>query len=834
MNIVLKYLFKSIQEKKFRTLIIVLSVTLSTALLFASMALTGTLIKMNTDQIKSQYGRADIMISAKRNQTQPYIGEKKLTPAQQPFIEATYGLYNATGTIKKGTTHKTQYTLSIDGLSMKDLDKLFSVHVMEGSLDSITGSRILIGQRDAQKLNLSLNEHFTIRLAERNYKLTVGAIAESSGPFKPSSNNNIRVITELSDFQKKQGTPSRVTHLLVIKNPAVSESDALKALSERYPSLDVKMIISQAELNQALNGISSSLMVMLSLVVVMGIFIIYTSFKVIALERLPIIGTLRSVGANKWMTDGMLFLESTIYGTVGGLLGLVVGYGILNYFAIQMSANPFGGPPLSVTLVYDATQMMSCVLFALFISLIGSAIPILKVSKYSVKSIILNEIEKPIEKANSPLLGLCLLLVALVGGYFMSGPLALLFDLVALIIISIGMIQMTPWVLEKSVPKFSIFFKGVFGNIGGIAVKNVSGNKSVINNISLLCLGISGMIMINTISTSTSKDMLNEFKKADFEIMFLADKMNKNMEQRIKSTPGISNTNSFYTESNVKINGGSTVIQGVNGVEPKYFEFWRTEILGDKKAALKNFNKDRVMLITPYLQRQLKVNMGDAITIKIPKGTRTYTVAGLIKSIEYNGSYAIIPAQYMKLDFGKKYKDLIYIKTESTQAKSVQETLSKKFQKDNTWVQTIAQLKGDSMKSNEQMMLVLKSFSFISMFIGIFGLLNNVIVSIMSRRQQFAVMRSVGMSKNQLIQLVLLEGLFTGTLGGLLGAITGLLFNQIMIYILAAMMIDMNIYQNYGLYIISIIGAIVITSLASIQPAISTSKASIIESIKFE
>ncbi|MFQ7551275.1 MAG: FtsX-like permease family protein [Blautia marasmi] len=63
----------------------------------------------------------------------------------------------------------------------------------------------------------------------------------------------------------------------------------------------------------------------------MSIFIIYSSYKVITLDRLPVIGTFRSIGAAQKTVTGILMMESGLYGCIGGLLGIPVGILVLKF-----------------------------------------------------------------------------------------------------------------------------------------------------------------------------------------------------------------------------------------------------------------------------------------------------------------------------------------------------------------------------------------------------------------------------------------------------------------------------------------------------------------------
>ncbi len=64
MGIIIKYILKNIWEKKFRTFLIVISVTCSAALFFASSGISGTLTAMYEDQLRMASGKADLIVRA--------------------------------------------------------------------------------------------------------------------------------------------------------------------------------------------------------------------------------------------------------------------------------------------------------------------------------------------------------------------------------------------------------------------------------------------------------------------------------------------------------------------------------------------------------------------------------------------------------------------------------------------------------------------------------------------------------------------------------------------------------------------------------------------------
>ena len=87
-----------------------------------------------------------------------------------------------------------------------------------------------------------------------------------------------------------------------------------------------------------LGSITTAFRLMMIVVLMMSAFIIYTVFKVIVAERLPVIGTFRSIGATKISTSLVLVGESIIYGIIGGIIGDLAGIGILKVLMNLMAS----------------------------------------------------------------------------------------------------------------------------------------------------------------------------------------------------------------------------------------------------------------------------------------------------------------------------------------------------------------------------------------------------------------------------------------------------------------------------------------------------------------
>ena len=137
-------------------------------------------------------------------------------------------------------------------------------------------------------------------------------------------------------------------------------------------------------------------------------------------------------------------------------------------------------------------------------------------------------------------------------------------------------------------------------------------------------------------------------------------------------------------------------------------------------------------------------------------------------------------------------------------------------------------------EGNAQIMSILSGFSVLAAIIGVIGIINNLFISFIERKRSIAVLRSVGMNKKQVIQMIFLEALYTGLLGAIAGIGAGWIIMNNMPYVIEGMQLPPIVYfVANGLWVY--IGvATLVTIVASISPAFKTSKLNIIEAIKFE
>lgn len=831
MGIVIKFILKNIYEKKFRTFLLVFSVMMSSALFFSSLAIGDNVVNMFMSQSKQFFGSADIIIQSNEKSPSPFFNINRsdvISDKAEYIIGAVQGI----GIYK----HKRNETVIINlrGTSIKDFSTMSPLY-LDGNVnpDTFTGNRIIISKNASEKYGLRAGDYLNIDVNKTNYKFYICGVAQSTGYFSESG-QSLNAIVPRNTLASIYGYPNLINTAFIKLHSSTDTQQAINKLGDTYKRYTVKEPVSREELEQEVGSMSVGFMMMTVVVLFMSVFIIYTSFKVITMERLPVIGTFRSVGATRRTTDLVLMLESFLYGIIGGSLGCLSGIGIL--FLITMAITPPWMQDYKITLDYNYIQLLAAFLLAAVLSIVSSLIPIIRVSRIPVKEIVLNTIEK--KRKNSSwkyILGIVLLIISIILLPISPKNLAVIIDTTSMILSIVAVILEIPLITAVFIKLFEVIYTKVFGNIGVLAAKNLRENKNIMNNISLLAIGISSLIMITTVSDSVMTEVGSFFTRSTtFEIWMYVDGAGRSFEPSLLATEGVKGVYGNYEFQGAEVVGRNYEILVVQGIDSnKYLEFMNTDINGDKKALLHELDSGRNIIVTNMIREKLGISKGDFITLKMNKSNVKYKVIGFHNTLMDNGSNALISDKYFKIDTGTRYYTNIYIKTDKDPSE-VADTLRAKYARMQPYLMTMAELEKMNYEMNSKIFNSMKAFSIMTLVIGIFGIFNNYIISFLERKRYLAMYRSIGMSKRQTVKMLFVEALTGGIIGASLGLLTGFLMIYCIPFVMKAIDQPIPVLIKPQTLIISFVAGLLITLVASISPISKSSRLKIIEALKYE
>ncbi|MCX7709336.1 MAG: ABC transporter permease [Clostridia bacterium] len=829
MGIYLKLLLKNIKEKKTRSCLIIFSITMAAALFFASMSISDTMVKTFTDKIKKSFGDSEIKIAVNDKSPARYF-DSNIADSLRSEFEYTVGILESSAVYKP--SKEETVVLNLNGMNWEDVQLLSPVKLLkEQDLAPFEGRKIVISRLKAEKYGLKVGDTIELQIEGSYFKFTIAGIADSRGIFTGSANLAVVPKDLLSSIVAQKGSVS--TLFIKLQEPQ-KEKQVIHELSEFIKRYDVKETISEKELEERTVMFTSVLSLMLVIIIALSIFIIYVSFKVIAAERLPLLGTLRSIGASKRAADLILVTESAIYGVIGGVLACAAGVGILYLLAVAGSE----GAEVTITITYHLIQFPITFFMAILLSVMSSILPILNISRLSIKDIVLNKVElkEKHRKKWKLIAGVIFLSVPLIAPGCFSGDSALLVVMLCILLSIAGTMMLIPYLTAGFIYLFEKVYVLIFGNIGVLAAKNLKDNKNILNNISLLTIGIATVLMVNVTGKSAVSGIMNFTQNTlRYDVTFAASKMDRSTEARVKSVEGVKDVCGFYIVENVEVKGFEEKIRSLEGVgKGNFADFKKLEIYGVEQGdAFDALNSGRNIILGQLLSARYKAGIGDKITLILNKQAREYKVIGLMDTMNEEGNYAIISDRYFKLDTGSGYYTYMGVKT-NTDAAEVFENLKNTFSRSAPSGETMEEMTKQILGESSSVTTMMDGISILTMLIGVFGVLNNLTISFIQRKRSIAVLNSVGMSKFQTIKMIFVEALSGGLVGGVIGSLTGWIMILMMPYLTRVLMATIPMEYSVMTFLSATAAGIVVTIVASVGTAIRSSRLSIVQSIKYD
>lgn len=625
-------------------------------------------------------------------------------------------------------------------------------------------------------------------------------------------NNKKKIIKQSEDLAKKLGYDN-----------AISYNSTLLALygESTYGNIMKSMI--------------TMIVIMLSLVSIGCIVVIYNSFAISVMERKKEFGLLSSIGATKKQLSYTVFFEALIEGIIGIILGICGAY--IGIGTVILIINNLIGDilVLKLNLVTNIVFIIIPVIFMILVIFISALVPSRRAAKVS-----------PIEAIR----------------------------------------QNDDIKINKKKIKTGKLVNKLFGIEGEIALKNIKRNKKKYR-VTIVSLFISIVLFISfssymnyTIDTASS--VMGEVPY-DYQISYFGDDSDIDALDKISEIIKSNDVKEYvsYSASNLSIIGNYTYSDeyldfyksaygddGIKALTNLKYQYISIYILDDisynKYKELIGLDKDSVILLNKFKgvsygnNKRVNydipvINNGD-INIKICNfndndedvDTTKYCNKKIDNIFITNKSFDLIEEfSYMsdfKLIVNKKlYDNISNSGTHYTQFNIISDNtdnidkLTKELDKyDNVNYTNVK----ESMKQANNMILVIKilMYGFIGLvtLIGVTSVFNTISTSMALRKREFAVLRSIGLTRKGFNKILFFESLFFG-LKSLIYAIPVSLGVTIIIhYALADMMSINSIVIPWKAIIISIVSVFVIVLLTMMYSTSKIKKHNIIEQIREE
>lgn len=541
------------------------------------------------------------------------------------------------------------------------------------------------------------------------------------------------------------------------------ESEKLTEQLKKTYMFDINKYLIDLETNPisstSMGDLGKVLAIVIVIIVFTSIFCIKNSFDISITEKIRQYGMLRSIGATKKQIKRNVFYEATILGLIGIPLGIILGC-LATYILIIIS-NYYLTDVIQTGFKLELVFSTYAILVAIILGIITIYFSALKSATRASK---VSEIDSIRNSANLK-------------------------------------------ISSKKI-KSPKYIKKLFGIGGVISFKNLKRNKKKYRT-TIISITVSTFVFIALYSFMelAFQNVNNELKVSDFNISLSTNAINDYSYNKFLKTVNLSGVEDYAILRNSELS-----FTGSHSSK-EYLEYFGTKKESDAEEHITIFAigkkqydkyikslglnyddiKDKVILfdkqyITSYdknnnrITKNIRVydfNKGDVITstnnqLNLEIGSISSIGPNLLKNL--SNSYLIISDEMFDKIAKTNNLDIYY---KASNADKLQDELDSYLNGESYNI--------DNKEENVRIMnnlftliaIFLYGFIIVISLIGITNIFNTITTNMELRRQEFAMLKSIGMTSKEFKRMIRLESLFMGIKSLLFGILIGIILSYL-------------------------------------------------------
>jgi putative ABC transport system permease protein len=673
------------------------------------------------------------------------------------------------------------------GGRLTDRPETLPARVVEGRLPQADAREVAIGANFASGRAMQLGDAVEFTAPSGVVAFTLVGLLDDA--YALASTNGGRVgITHLSDLQAVNGLPGRASHIEVALTP---QADLRSVGARLEAALGGGFTVTYpAGVGDAASGIvqtlQAGLLILASTLMALGGFIAYNTFMASVVERTREYALLRTVCMRRRDVRALAMWEAAWVSAAGIVLGLLLGV-LLALLITTVNAGVVGYEVRTLTL--PLSSVLTAIVVGVLVALLAASLPARAAARTSPLMALRENREAELERPQPwgwVLVAAGVLMTQLPwrGEWALLGAgLAMATFFVGMALVSASVIRP---VVRAATPVLRRLF-GVAGNLGGdFAVRNAPRNGVAMGTVIVgagLIVGVAAMV--EGINTSVA-EWLDTTIVGDLFVTSAA-RFPADFELRAGEVDGIDQVSGVGLRA-VRFqptSGGARTV-AVILVDPERFNpslgFGRFQFiagLGDDASAFAALSRGGEVLAANTIRDRFGVGVGDVASLRTDEGFMEFPISAVVVDFTGGGEAFVASIEDMPL-FGGGTPDLFVMTVLPGETPAlVRERLVATFPEllldvtlNDTYRQQIETLINNSFATTNSLLIL-------AALIAALGVTNTLGMNLSRRAHEVAVLRTLGMRRAGVRNLVLAEGMVVVITGAILGLAYGLLLANV-------------------------------------------------------
>jgi putative ABC transport system permease protein len=665
-------------------------------------------------------------------------------------------------------------------------------------------------------------------------------------------NNGLFGAMPLNAVQRMYSRAGDLDQIDIIVSEQIDSTHHLEALrdvlgeklGERF---SVTFPASQGERVSQMLGIYQMGLSMFGVIAVfVGTFLIYNAFSMTVVERTREIGMLRTIGMTRGQVTRRIMIEAVVLGVLGSVLGIIGGLllagGLIRAMAALIAREV---PETSI----PASGLISGVTVGIIATLLAALIPSWQAGRVSPLEAlrVRGQHKEGWLVRRGWILGAVFVAISLAAYLVPDVPPEVQFPVMngAIFGLFTGATLLTPLTVGPWERVARPLVRAIFGGEGRLGGSNIQrARMRTTMTVTALMVGVAMLLSMRAMSASMQGDLtewIEGYMGGDL-VVFSATPMQLEFGSRLEAIEGVQAASpSRRLDVTVMKPGGSNETLAMNIIDPVKHEqvgsFTFTATMGDEQRSMARFAQGDAVFLSTLVADRYRLAIGDMLTIQTRRGLRDFEVAGVV--VDFMDQGMVIQGnwrdmrQYFRIDDVSSFR--IAVKP-GYEAKDVMDTIEDIYgTRRNLGTFSNEVVKEMALGITAQTTGLFGVLSWIAVIVASLGVVNTLLMNVMERTREIGMLRGVGMTRWQVVRMILAEAAVMGTIGGGLGTGVGTVLARV--FIVAA-----NAMQGYNLTYVMPAQALVfafavavgVSQIAALWPSGRAARLRIIEAIQYE
>jgi putative ABC transport system permease protein len=617
---------------------------------------------------------------------------------------------------------------------------------------------------------------------------------------------------------------------------------------------------------------------MVSLLV--GLFLVYNTVSFSVVRRRREIGMLSAMGMSRRAVTVLFISEAAAMGLVGGLLGAGCGALLAKSLMsrlsrtisdLYVSVDTTVAEASLVRFVFDLplSVWVEGAALGAIVSMLGALVPSWDAGQTAPAKALAPGDYESTQTARVPVLGWTgMLLILLAGVFAVPGPVwgVPLFGYGAALCLLLGLSCLIPLVIrlfgrvwlaagQSHVPSGGRIGLPLVARLAADQISRAPGRNAV--TISAMMVAISIMVGVDTMVGSfreTVREWIDQTVMADLiiapanwlhghEVGQLANRIPLSWVESLSAIPGVAALDT-YRDVFVDLKGRRVALVSrdlrVHAERSRYLM-----VHGDSATILNQAVAKQGVVVSEVLARTVELHTGDTIRLTTPSGEQEFPILGIFFDYATDGGKIVMDRGVYQPLWSDDTTTVIPVYVEAGADRAiVRRLLDERLRgmAGSTDRQTPlivisnAELKQEIMVIFDRTFTVTYVLELIAIIIAVLGIVNTLVLSVLQRRREFAMLRSLGTTMLHVRRLMVWESGYLGLLGGMLGVLGGMLLSVLLIEVINKQSFGWTIQFSLQPWVVvqALVLALGAAFVAAYIPAQWAVRQSIAEGLRYE